>query len=143
MEDVTQYGHRLSGEEFQKRIVNLHKDLPPVPTAEQQLKVDQQELNLNIDYRLGCDFPAEKRKALWAVQQRVRKRPFRLILPYLLRKLFRKTFIKSFQGLAGFVIDEYAKVLNEKELERYFGKDTKSPALPMDENTLFHSKKNQ
>jgi hypothetical protein len=76
-EDLT-HGPRLTDEEYEKRIIELHRDLPPMPTKDQDREVRRLELDLAIDHRLGRDFPRERRDALWAVQQRVEKKRVRL-----------------------------------------------------------------
>ena len=56
---------KLSGEEYDRRIVALHKHLPPVPSPEQQRQVRKSELDLAIDHKrpaapATCDNPVEK-----------------------------------------------------------------------------------
>lgn len=131
------YGVRLSGEEYDRAIVALHSNLPPVPSREQQREVRRKELNLTIDYRLGRDFPSSRREALWHVQQKLEKRRLGLMLKYLLRRFFSKRLIQEAQGLAGYVIDAYATVLNKAELEQFFGKEeVRHPGLPVEPEQL-------
>ena len=131
------HGPRLTDEEYDKAITELHGDLPPVPTREQDKQVRRQELELAIDHRLGRDFPVQRREALWAIQQRVERKRFRLIFKYLLRRLFRKSLAQEAQGLARYLVDEYAKVLTKTELESFFGPEEAShPALPIDLDQL-------
>lgn len=131
------YGVRLSGEEYDRAIVALHSNLPPVPSREQQQQVRRKELDLAIDYRLGRDFPSSRREALWRVKQQVEKRRIRLMLTYLLRRFFAKRLIQQAQGLAGYVIEAYATVLNKAELEQFFGKEeVRHPTLPVEPEQL-------
>ena len=133
------YGPRLTDEEYEKKIIALHRDLPPVSSRVQERQVRRLELDLSIDHRLGRDFPRSKREALWAIQQQVEKKRGRLLFKYLLRKLFFKSLARDAQSLAGHLVKEYAKALNQKELESFFGPDeVRSPALPID---LEHLKK--
>lgn len=131
------HGPRLTDEEYEKRIIALNSDLPPVPTREQDRQVRRQELELAIDHRLGLDFPRHRREALWAIQKKVEKKRLRLIFKYFLRKLFSKGLARDAQGLAGYLVKEYAKVLSKTELESYFGpEEARSPALPIELNQL-------
>lgn len=133
MNDELGYGPRLADEEYDKQIIELHRNLPPVPSRELDQKVRRQELELAIDYRLGRDFPHSKREALWAIQQKVDRKRFRLIFKYLLRKYFARSLAHNAQGLAGYLVHEYAKVLSKKELDNYFGvEESRQPALPID-----------
>lgn len=133
--DVEDLGHgpRLSGAEYDRLIVALHEDLPEVPSREQDRLTRQKELHLTIDYRLGKNFPAKQREALWNVQERVERKRGRLLWKYLVRKLIGGSINREAQGLAGFLVDEYAKVLNQAELECYLGEEEVGrPGLPID-----------
>jgi hypothetical protein len=127
------HGPRLSGEEYDRRITRLYGDLPPAPNREQEKQVQRQELDIAIDYRLGQDFPHSRREALWAIQQEVEKKRFRLVFKHILKWVFAKSLARDAQGLADYLVDEYAKVLNEAELESYFGR---GETLPIDMDQL-------
>ena len=131
------HGPRLTDEEYDKKIIELHGDLPPVPTREQERQVRRRELELAIQHRLGRDFPRHRREALWAIQQRVERKRGRLIFKYLLRRFFGKSLARDAQGLAGYLVHEYAKVPSKAELERFFGEEeARRPALPIDLDRL-------
>jgi hypothetical protein len=133
MQEEPNHGPRLTDEEYEKRIIELHRGLPPMPTAEQDRQVRRMALNLAVDHRLGRDFPKERRELLWAIQQRVEKRRLWLALKYPFRKFFAKNLDRGAQGLAGYLVDEYAKVLTKTELEKFFGlEEGQRPALPID-----------
>jgi hypothetical protein len=127
------YGLRLTDEEYEKRIIELHRGLPPMPTDEQDRQVRRMALDLAIDHRLGRDFPPERRESLWAIQQRVEKKRLWLALKYPFRRFFAKSLARSAQGLAGYLVDEYAKILTPAELNLFFSLDKgQRPALPID-----------
>ena len=132
MDKRVDYGERLSGEEYDRRVVALHENLPPTLSPEEEKQVRRRELDAMIDYRLGRDFPKEKRNQLWKIQERIEKKRLSLMLKYLFRHLFRKNFLQSTQNLAGYLVDEYAEVLSREELESFFGKEeVDNPALPV------------
>lgn len=127
------YGPRLSGEEYDKRIIALHANLPPVLSPEKERQIRREELEITINYRLGCNFPKYKRDMLWKIQEKVEKKRVFLIFKYLFRHIFRKALVHSAQNLAGYLVDEYAKVLSQDELEMFFGtEEAKNPNLPID-----------
>lgn len=133
MRDDLGHGPCLSGAEYDRLIVALHEDLPEVPSREQDRQTRRRELDLTINYKLGKNFPTERREALWNVQERIEKRRGRLLWKYLLRRLIGGNIVSDAQGLAEFLVDEYAKVLNQAELDRYFGKEgVDRPGLPVD-----------
>ncbi len=128
------YGSKLNGKEYDRAIIMLYSDLPPVLSEEQRKRVRREELNLAIDHRLGLDFPLKRRDALWKIQQRIESHHKRMLFSYLFRKIFGLSLAKEAKGLAGYVIEEYAKELNSEELEQFFGKEeTKDPSLPINE----------
>lgn len=132
MNTELEHGSCLSGKEYDKRIVELHENLPSTLSREMERQVRRQEMEIAIDYRLGCNFPKQRRDQLWKIQERVEKRSGRLIFKYLFRRFFSKVFAQSAQNLAGYLVDEYSNVLSQEELEKYFGKDeARNPALPI------------
>lgn len=128
-----QFGPRLSNEEYNRRILALYHDLPPLPSPDQDRDARWQELNLAIDYRLGSAFPEDRRLALWAVQQRVEKKRLRLAAKYLLRRFVARILARHAQELAGYAAEEFAKVLSPQELRSFLDlRENELPALPVD-----------
>jgi hypothetical protein len=137
MQEELNHGPRLTVEEYERKIIELHSGLPPMPTKDQDRQVRQMELNLAIDHRLGRDFTPERREALWKVQQRLEKKRLWLALKYPFRRFFANSLARDAQGLAGFLVDEYAKVLTQSELNSFFDLQVgQRPALPIDLNQL-------
>jgi len=137
MKQELDYGPRLTDDEYEQRIIELHRGLPPMPTKAQDEAIRRRELELAIDHRLGRNFPPERRAALWAVRQRVEKKRLRFAFRHLLRRLFGGPVAPSAQRLAGDLMDEYAKVLSAPELERFLGvREGGRPALPIDADQL-------
>ena len=127
------YGPRLSGREYEKKIVELHSGMPPSPGREEEARVRRRELDLAVDHRLGKDFPKEKRDALWEIQQRVEKKRMHLVFRWLFHFISYKPLYKKANRLAGFLVDEYAKVLTKDEIVAFFDlKENEEPSLPMD-----------
>jgi hypothetical protein len=129
----SEYGPRLSDEEYERQILSLYRSLPPLPSPDQDTTVRQQELDLAIDHRLGRGFPTERRSALWTVQERIEKKRLRLGIKYLLRRLVARVLVRDAQSLAGYAAEEYAKVLSPEELRRFLDlKEGEQPGLPVD-----------
>lgn len=127
------HGPRMSLREYEKSIVALHSGLPPIPGKQQEIDTRRRELDLTIDYRLGKNFPDERREALWEALQRVEKKRGQLVLHWLTHFISYKWLYKKANRVAKFVVDEYAKVLSKDELEAYFGtEESEHPSLPID-----------
>ncbi|HEY2169268.1 MAG TPA: hypothetical protein VGJ30_06555 [Candidatus Angelobacter sp.] len=133
MHQELEYGPRLTDAEYEKQIVSLYRNLPPMPSPAQDAETRRQELNLAIDHRLGRTFPEERRSALWAAQQRVEKKRLRLAMKHLLHRLVTKLLARDAQSLAGYAAEEYAKVLSPEELRRFLDlREGEPPSLPID-----------
>lgn len=131
------HGPRLTSEEYQRKITELYSKPSSASTEHEKRAIFRQELDINIDYRLGCCFPKERRDALWAIQEQVEKRRFRLAFKYLFRRVLAKWFVQDAQQLANFLVEEYAKVLTAEELQAYFGLSPgEMPVLPIDRGQL-------
>ena len=125
MADDLGYRRRLSGEEYDRRVVKLHRHAPPMPSKEEDIEIRRRELNLSIDYRLGIDFPLHKREALWEIMQQVEKRRLWLGFKHGLRLLlFRESIPKELRrgtdAMAAVMVKEFSSVLNERELYSFF-----------------------
>jgi hypothetical protein len=131
------YGSRLTQQEYQRKIAELYLNSSSVSAEDRKQAIRRRELDLTIDHRLGCDFPKERRDALWAIQEQVEKRRFRLAFKYLFRRFFVKRVERDAQGLAHFLVEEYAKVLTPEELQQYFNlRPGEPPVLPIDVDQL-------
>lgn len=131
------HGPRLTDEEYDKKIIGLHSSLPAAATREQDRVVRRKELEFAVDHRLGINFPADRREALWTIQERVERKRLRLAFTYFLRKIFTRWFVRDVRKLTGFLVDEYAKVLTKDELESFFDlQEGERPSLPIDREQL-------
>lgn len=124
---VTNFGPKLSHEEYTKRIIELYSNSGT--GAIQAIK--RKEFDLKIDYRLGKQFPAYRRDELWEVQKSLQKKSISLFLKLSLKKaMFRDKTLKE-KALAELVTNEYSKILSKSELESFLGEEAKDPYLPV------------
>jgi hypothetical protein len=121
MAEVPDYGIRLTDEEYERRIVDLHRGLPPVPTPEQDREIRRRALDLAIDHRLGRDFPRARREALWAASERVDRKRKWLGVRYLLGVLLPPLRRGHADALTRTLTAEYSKVLSPAETKRMLG----------------------
>jgi len=113
-----------------------------MPSKEEDREIRRKELNLAIDHRLGIKFPQNRRDQLWEVKEHVERRRLSLGLKYvfkkvLMRKAVSKGLVDKANGLAGIMVDEFAKILNTQELYRFFQlKPGEQPSLPVDSDEI-------
>lgn len=133
MVSMGDYGPRLSDADYEKQVTGLYLGLPPVVSREQEAELHRRQFELSIDHRLGRAYPKQRRDRLWEIQQQVEKKRLWLAPVYMIRSLFPKSLEIRSQGLAGYLVKEYSKVLSEDELNQFFGlKEGQIPELPFD-----------
>lgn len=124
MTSLLDHGRRLTGAEFDRRVAQLHAALPPAPTRDQLRALRRAELDLAIDHRLGERFPTERRDALWRIHERLEKKRGRLVLWHLVKHFVPGALDRRARGLAGYLFDEYRRVLTQPELSAFLGVET-------------------
>ncbi len=92
-----------------------------MPSPRELEVLRHEELALAIDHRLGIDFPADRRQAMWTVAQRVEKHRLAFGLKRLVSGLAFRALPASAQGLVRRLRSEYAAVLSSEELEEFLG----------------------
>jgi hypothetical protein len=127
------YGVRLTDEEYERRIIDLQRAMPPMPTAEEDRARRRRELDLAVDYRLGQDFPQARRDELWAAAERVESKRVSLGARYLLDMLIAPLRRQHATALTRMLSREYSKVLTPPELRAFLGLGKGGePTLPVD-----------
>lgn len=111
------YGSKISGMEYERRVVALHRDQPPHLSREEQVRLRRQELEITIDHRLGVDFPRDKRDALWSAQRSLDRKVLTGALLAILGPRFHSNW------LARMLFRDYARVLSAEDMVAFFQDD--------------------
>jgi hypothetical protein len=114
------HGPRLSGAEYDRRVVALQEGLPAAPSRSERARVRRAEFDLMIDYRLGTRFPGDRREALWAVQQRIERGRVMIGLRRILSGLLPRASERGATRLVRRLEREYAAVLTPEEHRCFF-----------------------
>lgn len=126
------HGRRLSQREYEVAIADLHSH-PTAAKNDRDAYVRRRELDITIDFRLGINFPASRRDDLWRVQQSIEERRLKSTAMWIVGALTPKRLFTGANGVAKFVVDQYATVLTAEELRAYFGsEEVRYPSLPFD-----------
>jgi hypothetical protein len=115
-----EFGSRLSDEEYDRAIVDLHRGMAPMPTRDEDRALRRRALDLAVDHRLGRGFPQARRDALWAASERVESRRVWLGLRSLLG-LFAGGRPQHANALTRVLAKAYGRVLSASELEQFLG----------------------
>ena len=119
MPQTGEYGPRLTDEEYDRAIVDLHRGMSPMPTRDEDRARRRRALDLAIDHRFGRNFPQERREALWKASERVESKRIWIGLKYLIRSLAGGR--AHAEALTKALGREYGKVLTPAELEQFLG----------------------
>jgi hypothetical protein len=135
-----EFGSRLSEDEYDRAIVDLHRGMAPMPTPDEDRVLRRRALDLAVDHRLGREFPQARRDALWAACERVESRRLWLGLRSLLG-LFFGGRLQHAKALTRALAKEYRQVLSASELEQFLGAGPLT--LPLDVESKRRGKGNK
>jgi hypothetical protein len=114
------YGPRISDAEYDRRVVALHESAAG-RGKDRDRELRRAELNIEVDHRLGQDFPSDRRRLLWAAHEQAERRRRRLPLRFLFGLLRTGSIEGAAESLARDLVKAYAKVLTPTELHTFFG----------------------
>lgn len=125
-EQSFRYGPRLSPEEYDRRLSELHRRVldepdPSAGPADLERRVRTVELDLAIDRRLGVDFPREARVQLHQSRERVEARRANLTQRLLRNEVTRTEFATGLQEIVDDVVRELSAVLTPDEAKALLG----------------------
>lgn len=113
------HGPRISQKEYTQRVIEFQYS-GDVATEEGQRHIARGELEALIDYRLGVNFPDDKREDLWDIKDAMLKRPLAFTAAFFLKHLIRHPFTGLSGIQARYLVDQYSKVLTREELQTFF-----------------------
>ena len=109
-----QHGPKLTQAQYDQRVCALSKGYNDM-TPDQERAMKKDTLNISIDYKLGQNFPADRREQLWEVQSKIDKRfAFNLVKAAITRPW------DIFGGLSKPLVRGFSKVLDRDELKSFF-----------------------
>ncbi len=134
MGQAVEFGRRISGEEYDRRVAELYSGVPAVPDEKLDLELRRRELDLQVDHRLGVEFPVERRKRLFEVQRELDRVGPVSLLRYALGRVMPWFLLRHSRLLARDTVRAYAKVLSEEELRQFLDLEagTPVPGMPVD-----------
>jgi len=122
------YGPRISGAEYDRRVTDLWDAEP-----EDHPDRERAALDAWIDHRLGVDFPADRRRAVWRARQSLDRHRLRALVTGLLPLPRHLTAHTAAGPLARATVRALSDVLSDDELRAFLGEASATrPALPVD-----------
>ena len=141
MTTMSNYGPCLTSEEYQRAVVALYRRAAegrmPAALGDIEQAIKDAEFNLQIDYKLGRNFPAERRQALLAAKHRAEKGRLSLVRGFVRKLLRKRQFAGAMQLWLERLTEEFAKVLSPDELNALMElKPGEKPVLPIEADKL-------
>lgn len=116
------YGKCLTQEEYSNKVSEMFQE-NITGTAQQYSpeEIARNEFNLLIDYKLGVDFPEEKRKALIGSRNRIQMYHVQLVKRFQAGEFSNEEFaVEVQQKIPAMMVEEFAKILPHGELNKLF-----------------------
>jgi len=134
MTRTVDFGRKLSGEEYERRAVALYSGAPPLSEENQDRELRRRELDLQIDHRLGVDFPVERREKLFEVQCGLDRVDVGSLIRYALGWVMPSFLVRHARFLAEDTVRAYGKVLSEEKLRAFLDLEAGKPVrgMPVD-----------
>lgn len=125
----------MNEKEYMKRVSSLFEKIRAESAANEEeetlfKRYRDAEFDLTVEYRLGPDFPTERREALRAVYQQVQNHTEELRKKYLSGDLQKQEFVDLMQSSTADTVKKYATVLTQEEIAAFFGHGKGAYKLP-------------
>jgi len=132
---------RMNEQEYMERVSGLFEKVraESAVTENEAILFDRYrdaEFDLTVEYRLGPDFPAERREALRAVHRQVQEQSEELRKKYLSGNLQKQEFVVLMQAATAEMAKAYASVLTPEEMTAFFGHGEGAYKLPFSSEEL-------
>lgn len=135
------YGRCLTTREFEIAVSKLHSEhsaswkTPGMPTNKEEECYVRAERELLMDYKLGLDFPRERRETMHAAWAEVDTKRLSLFFKPALTSLFKSRkpsydeVAQDNNVLVDFIVKKFGDVLDKEDVARLLG-DESERALP-------------
>lgn len=124
-----EYLERLGG-----LVEKLRSEMPQASDQEIFSLYREREFDLLIDFRLGADFPKERRQALKKIQQQVLCRMDELMASVSSGKMATHDYAAAIQQLVKEMAAEWSVLLNREEMEALGAHGF--PGIPLDPDLI-------
>lgn len=139
MAEKNRYGRCLTEAEYSKRLAELFQGIDYTVSGEVvQEQIAANEFNLLIDFKLGVDFPKDKRDALGEARNRVLKHHELLAGRFQAGELSAEELaLQIQQKIPAMMAEEFSKILPAEDLEKLLGLvDGQVPEIPADPSRI-------
>lgn len=139
MAEKNRYGRCLTEEEYSKRLAGLFQGIDHAASGGvDQEQIAANELNLLIDFKLGIDFPKDKRDALGDARKRVLEHHEFLARRFQAGELSAEQLaLEISQKIPAMMAEEFSKILPAEDIEKLLGiVNGQTPEIPIDASRI-------
>jgi len=131
---------KMTEREYMERVAGLFEKVKAEAATEDETvlleRYREAEFDLTVDYRLGVDFPQERREALRKIQRQSRDHTEAIKAEFLFGKLTNEEFAARMQAATAAMIEACRSVLTPAELEALVGSEEGDLHLPLSPDAL-------
>lgn len=125
----------MTEQEYLERLSKLFEKIQGETTSDEMMDVFKRykaaEFDLTIDYRLGTDFPQERRLVLFAIQEKSLQDAEELKAQFTTGTLSSGSFVESMQIMTQNMVKKYSSVLSVDEMAAFLDGDENTLRLPI------------
>lgn len=115
---------------LEKLFGELRSEMPHASDQEIFEAFCEREFDLTLDFRLGEDFPIERRQGLKEIHNQIVMRMEELQSAMVVGRMTPADFAAAVQLLVKQMMEKYGALLNKEELEAFLGDGI--PGIPLD-----------
>lgn len=115
---------------LEKFFGELRSEMPQASDQEIFEAFREREFNLTLDFRLGEDFPIERRQALKEIQSQILIRMEELQSAMMMGRMAPADYAAAVQLLVKQILEKYGALLDSEEMEAFLGDGI--PGIPLD-----------
>lgn len=124
---------RMSEKEYAKRLSKLFEKIQSESIENDTIlfkRYCDAEFDLTVEYRLGPDFPEERKKSLRSINWQIQKLTEDFKKKYLSGNIKKQDFFTLMQNAMNEKVERYKFILTSKEMKEFFGHEERDYKLP-------------
>lgn len=138
---LSKYGPCLTSDEYQQAVAALYRraaeDQGAAARGDVEQSIKDREFNLTIDYKLGRNFPQERRQALLEAKRMADKQRLRLVGRFIRKSIRDREFASGMQVWLEQLAEAFSQVLSPEELDAFMElKPGERPVFPIEVDKL-------
>jgi len=127
------HNNRMSEKEYAERLSKLFEKIQNESVENEAIlfkRYCDAEFDLTVEYRLGPDFPKERKESLRSINWQIQKLTEGFKKKYLSGNIEKQDFFTLMQNAMNEKVKRYSSILTSKEMKDFFGHEEGDYKLP-------------